>query len=127
MTFLPDLSHPALAVARVVAAVLCVTVTGYCLFAIHCARAFFSGPTSGKSAFAPPITILKPVCGLDRGTYGNFASFCRQDYPEYQILFGAAREDDPGIAVARQVARDFPDVDIRVVIKGGSGATNPKV
>ena len=127
MTFLPDLSHPAIAVARVLAAVLCVTATGYCLFAIYCARAFFSRGTSGKSPFIPPITILKPVCGLDRSTYENFASFCRQDYPKYQILFGAEREDDPGIAVARQVARDFPDVDIRVVIKGGSRATNPKV
>jgi len=127
VTVLPGLSHPALVLARIAAAVLCITSAGYCLFAIHCARAFFSRAASGRAAFTPPITVLKPVCGLDRSTYENFASFCRQDYPEYQILFGAQREDDPGIAVARQLARDFPNVDIRVVIKGGSRAANPKV
>ena len=127
MTLLLGLSRPALVIARMLAAGLCVTGTGYCLFAIYCARGFFSRAGSRRAPFTPPIAILKPVCGLDRSTYENFASFCRQDYPEYQILFGADDESDPGIAVARQIARDFPDVDIRIVIKGGSRAANPKV
>ena len=64
MTLLPGLSHPALVLARIAAAVLCLTSTGYCLFAIHCARAFFSRTASGKAGVHPadhdPQTRLRP-------------------------------------------------------------------
>jgi ceramide glucosyltransferase len=127
VTFSLGLPHAALVIGRLLAATLCVTAVGYCAFAVYCAHDFFSRAARLNAQFTPPITILKPVYGLDRSTYENFASFCRQDYPEYQILFGAECENDAGIAVARQVARDFPNLDIRIVVKSSSRAANPKV
>ncbi|HEX4439476.1 MAG TPA: bacteriohopanetetrol glucosamine biosynthesis glycosyltransferase HpnI [Thermoanaerobaculia bacterium] len=115
-------------IASVLAATLCVTAATYYIVALRCARKFFrprrAAPTCSS---AESITILKPVCGLDRGAYENFASFCRQRYPAFQIVFGSERADDPGLAVARRVARDFPGVDVRFVVHTGPATPNPKV
>lgn len=63
----------------------------------------------------PPVSILKPVCGVDRELYENFASMCRLDYPEYEIIFGVAGADDPGVPLIERLQREFPDKSIRLV------------
>ena len=54
--------------------------------------------------FAPPVSIVKPLCGLDDELEQNLESFFELDYPDYEILFSFASEDDPAFAVARRVA-----------------------
>jgi ceramide glucosyltransferase len=88
---------------------------------------FFLNPQAVDSTFQPPISILKPICGLDRGAYNNWASFCRQDYRSYQIIFGVSDSTDPAIAVLRQLIQDFPKVDIRLVINSNVIGSNLKV
>jgi ceramide glucosyltransferase len=77
--------------------------------------------------FTPPITILKPVRGADDETYENFASFCRQNYPEYQIVFGVREETDPAVAVIRRLMANFPALDIELVISLDEIGHNAKV
>jgi ceramide glucosyltransferase len=77
--------------------------------------------------FTPPVTIFKPVRGADAEAYENFASFCRQDYPDVQILFGVRDGDDPVIPILRRLTADFPDRDIELVISDREIGSNAKV
>ena len=92
-------------------------------------RFFFSNrlASAAQDRFLPPISNLKPVRGLDPGAYDNFASFCRQDYPNYEILFCIGDEDDPAMPVLQRLKQDYPDTQIRIVIGSGRSATNDKV
>lgn len=77
--------------------------------------------------FTPPATILKPVRGADAEAYENFVSFCRQDYPEFQIVFGVREESDPAVPIIRQLMADFPALDIEIVISANEIGYNAKV
>ncbi len=78
--------------------------------------AFFRHPRKADSGFEPPVSILKPLRGLDAEIYQNFCSFCRQDYPEYELLFGVADPDDPVVPMVERLQQDFPECNIRLII-----------
>lgn len=65
----------------------------YYLLSLYCVIGYFRGTrkaSAAKVSFMPPASILKPVRGLDHEAYENFASFCRLDYPEYEVLFAVS-------------------------------------
>lgn len=107
--------------------ILCLASIWFYSYAIYGAIALFGSPKQLNSDFHPPLTILKPLCGLDRDGYTNLATFCQQDYPEYQIIFGVCDELDPSIAVVKQIINNFPNVDIHLVISNHTIGTNLKV
>jgi len=103
----------------------------YYLLTIWASSAYFKGtrrPVTNKFFERPPVSILKPVRGLDREAYENFASFCLLDYSEYEILFCVNSADDPAVPVIEKLQRDFPERDIRLLIGaphlGASGKVN---
>jgi ceramide glucosyltransferase len=86
----------------------------YYLVAAVCARRFARRAPEHSAGFTPPVSILKPVRGVDREAYDNFVSFCRLDYPEYEILFGVSDPGDPVVPIIQKLIEDFPLRRIRL-------------
>lgn len=75
----------------------------------------------------PPITVLKPLSGVDRELYGNLEAFARQDYPTFQIVFGVADASDPVLPLVRAFVREHPELDLAVCVGAPRTGANPKV
>src|SRR5258708_7547548 len=88
----------------------------YYAFAWDSARRFFARSASSDPAFAPPVSVLKPVRGLDRHTFDHFASFCHQDYPDFEVLFAVSDEGDRAIPVIARLIEAFPARSIRLIV-----------
>ncbi|MGH2871691.1 MAG: bacteriohopanetetrol glucosamine biosynthesis glycosyltransferase HpnI [Solirubrobacteraceae bacterium] len=80
-----------------------------------------------SSATLTPVTLLKPLCGAEPGLEDLLASFCRQDYPCMQILFGVRAHEDPAVAVVSRLQARFPALDIELVIDPALHGCNHKV
>jgi ceramide glucosyltransferase len=75
----------------------------------------------------PPVTIFKPVHGMEGRLQQNLASFFEQDYPDYEIIIGARSADDPAIVLAGELQRQYPNVKSRIVTSGPPEWPNAKV
>jgi ceramide glucosyltransferase len=101
---------------------------GYFLAAIVAARVFMHERRVPCLEFAPAVSILKSLKGLDPGMMDAFRSHCRQNYVgEYELLFGAASLDDPAAAAVRELQIEFPDRAIRLIQCPKKLGTNGKV
>jgi ceramide glucosyltransferase len=69
-------------------------------------------------AYLPPVSVLKPVHGLEARLKENIESFFRQDYPDYEILFAADEANDAALDVVREVCARYPQVRSRVLVTG---------
>ena len=73
----------------------------------------------------PPVTLLKPVHGLESNLKENIESFFNLDYPAYEIIFGADVEDNPALAVVREICARYPQIPTHIVITGSPPWPNP--
>jgi ceramide glucosyltransferase len=75
----------------------------------------------------PPISILKPLKGIDDNLFDNLASFCTQDYPEYEIIFSLQDSNDPAERIVRAVKEKHPHCRISIIVERCNRGLNPKV
>lgn len=100
----------------------------YYILAIFAALRFFRRKqTPTRPDYTPPASLLKPVRGVDFGSYENFTSFCKQDYPDYEILFAVNDENDPAMPLIRQIIEEFPQKRIRLFTSAQELGANRKV
>ena len=98
----------------------------YYLIALYSSWRFFRRPARSNPNFTPPVSILKPVKGLDPNAYQNFASYCTQDYPNYEVVF-CVDQNDPAVPILEKLRSDFPQCDIRLLFGSGRNFINDKV
>ena len=88
-------------------------------------RSAAPGPSAAEGS--PPVTVLKPLCGAEHEIYQCLRSFCDQDYPRFQLVFGVSDSDDPAIDVVHRLQREFAHIDIQLAIDRRRHGSSPKV
>jgi ceramide glucosyltransferase len=114
-----------------ITALLACTAFACCFYVMGIASACIHVRTRAKlerSTALPPITLLKPLKGLEEDLERCLLSFFAQQYPgPLEIVFAAATRDDPALAVARRLAEQHPHVRARFVLTDAHWGLNPKV
>src|SRR6202012_197710 len=100
---------------------------GFYALSLFSAHRFRQANRGARPNFTPPVSILKPLRGVDPQMYESFRSHCVQNYPEYEIIFGFRRPDDPAAAAVQRLIQEFPDCKIQLVFCGQVLGNNRKV
>ena len=87
---------------------------------------FYARRAPSTHAALPPVTVLKPIYGLDRDLEAGLLSFCHQDYPDFQLVMSLQRPDDPALPLLRKLEAQFPE-RVTVVIGESPPSVNGKV
>ena len=86
-----------------------------------------AGAPRAPGTFAPPVSLLKPLHGLEPDLESHLQSFFEQDYPEFEIIFCARTDQDAGLEIARRVAARYPKIRSRFLCSGNAPYANAKV
>ena len=113
---------------EIVTTVLAVAGMGYFLAALVAAWAYLAARRAPLQAFAPGVSILKSLKGLDPGMIDAFRSHCRQSYAgEFELIFGVSSLADPAVEAVEELQREFPERSIRLIECPERLGTNGKV
>ena len=116
------------AIIEAVAGVAALAGIGYYLACLWSARSFLrKEEVSPNPIVHPPVSILKPLKGLDPEIYESFRSHCRQDYAQYEIIFGVSDPQDPARQAVERLRQEFPQHAIRLIVCSQALGANTKV
>lgn len=103
--------------------------TGYTVYAAYCTWAFFQAKesTGGGDSSLPPVSVIKPVAGMEEGYRENFTSFCLQDYPDFELVFALPCKSDALILLFEELKIRFPRLDMDWVCADSNRGPNYKV
>jgi ceramide glucosyltransferase len=119
---------PHMPIWRAVILLFAIAPLAYYAMAIFASLRFFRRERRKPlEEFRPPVSVLKPVHGTDFGSYENFASFCRQNYEDFEILFCVNEMSDAAVPIIQQVMAEFPHRRIRILSSAAQIGTNHKV
>jgi ceramide glucosyltransferase len=99
----------------------------YSLLSIIAAWRYLSVSAPPVLSSPEPVSILKPLAGMEDGLESNLRTFFEQDYPAFEILFAVAEADDPAAAVIAKLQSEYPDIPTRLIVTGVPPYPNAKV
>jgi ceramide glucosyltransferase len=120
----------ALYVLEVLLQLLIVTGAACWLVVWACALSFGRRRAQQRPSFEaawPAVSVLKPVCGLEKNLRENLRTACLQDYPDYQVVYSVQRSDDPAIPLLLSLQREFGDERVTVAIENVHVGLNGKI
>lgn len=108
-------------------------LTGYALQLVAIRKTLKTSRTQSieecdcASTCRPPVSVLKPLKGLDDNLFDNLESICLQNYPHYEVIFSLQDFNDPAYKVARKVRDKHPNRDITILVERCEDGLNPKI
>ncbi|MCS7148255.1 MAG: bacteriohopanetetrol glucosamine biosynthesis glycosyltransferase HpnI [Geminocystis sp.] len=99
----------------------------YYVFSLYFSYLFFQKFIYIDEDFLPPVSIIKPLCGLEENLEANLISFIQQEYPQYQLIFCVQEATDAVINLLEELRAKFPDKDLRLVVSDRTIGHNYKV
>lgn len=97
----------------------------FCVLTVVAVRKYLAVRPAAQAG--QPISVLKPLDGLDEGLEENLRSFFEQDYGEFELLFAAREASDPSLALVERLRGDYPGIPVRVFVTGEPPYPNAKV
>lgn len=88
---------------------------------------FFRHHPPADSSWRPAVSLIKPVCGLEKNLYESLSTACRQDYPQYEVVFSVQDSTDPALPLLARIRDEHPTVPIQIIVDGASAGPNGKV
>jgi len=117
--------HPLIELAWLFLALLAGALV-YSVLSIVAAFRYLSVPRP-SAASTEPVSVLKPLAGLDEGLESNLRTFFEQDYAPFEILFAVREKTDPAVAIVETLQKEFPNIPSRLLVTGEPPYPNAKV
>src|SRR5262249_56240450 len=73
------------------------------------------------------VSLIKPVCGLEKNLYRNLSTACRQEYPEYEVIFSVQDSSDLALPLLARIRDENPHIPVRIVVDGASAGPNGRL
>jgi ceramide glucosyltransferase len=109
---------------------LLVPVVSSCVYWIATATTmlrFFRTRPREECGWLPAVSLIKPICGLEKDLYENLSTACRQDYPAYEVIFSVQDAADPALPVLARIRDENPGVPVRIVIDRACAGPNGRL
>jgi len=114
---------------HIVDGIVLIPVAGGSVFSVLCVIAAFRVVAASRQAspeFTPPVSVLKPIYGMDRELEENLRSFCEQDYPDFEIVLSLQRENDPARPLLERLQADYPE-RVTLTVRNSEPVLNGKI
>ncbi len=122
----PDCPRPVVTLASILGHALLIATCGYALLSLLACR-WWQRRVQRQPGATQAVSVLKPLYGHEPGLYDNLRSFCLQDHPHYQLVFGLHSANDAALVTVERLRAEFPQQDIAVVIDARVHGLNLKV
>ena len=104
-----------------------VVACGYWLATAAMMLRFFGRRARQPCAWHPAVSLIKPVCGLEKHLYENLSTACRQQYPAYEVIFSVQDETDPALPILARIRDEFPQVPVHIVVEKACAGPNGRL